>query len=225
MKYKKIGIIGGMGPEATAKLYFRIIEIFQKIYGAKLDSDFPEIILVNLPIPDVVEKVSSELEIQKMMIDAAKRVESAGANFIVIPCNTVSYFIPKIRTEVSIPIFNTVAQTAKKTLEYGSTNIGIIGTKMTLRKGIYSKYLPKRNLIIPTESEQETVTKIIMNILAGNKTDLDKKILNEIVQNLKNKGAQKIILGCTELPLLIQGPDLIDSLDILAKICVEEAVK
>lgn len=225
MKYKKIGIIGGMGPEATAKLYLRIIEIFQKEYGAKFDEDFPEIILINLPIPDVVKTVSEEVEIEKMLIDAAKRIESVGADFIVLPCNTVSYFIPKMRTEILIPIFNIVAETAKKTLEYNSKNIGIIGTKMTLRKNIYTKYFSKRYLILPTEPEQEAVTKIILNVLAGNKTKEDKNILEGIVQNLKDKGAQKIILGCTELPLLIQGVELMDSLDILARICVEESIK
>ena len=86
---KTIGIIGGMGPEATALFYKKIIRIFQNYYSAKYDSDYPKIIIYNVPIPDVVENCTQEEIIKSMLISASKKLESIGADYIVIPCNTV----------------------------------------------------------------------------------------------------------------------------------------
>ncbi|HZX10852.1 MAG TPA: aspartate/glutamate racemase family protein, partial [Acidobacteriota bacterium] len=96
-KYKKIGILGGMGPEATADFYLRIIRIFQKKYGAIYDSDFPEILIINLPIPDVVENPKEEDKVREMLINAVKKLEKSGADFIAIPCNTVTYYISEMK--------------------------------------------------------------------------------------------------------------------------------
>ena len=76
-KYKTIGILGGMGPEATAGLYLRIIQLFQQKYGAIYDSDFPEIIIVNLPIPDVVENADEQNLVKEMLIQGVSKLEKA----------------------------------------------------------------------------------------------------------------------------------------------------
>ncbi len=225
MKFKTIGIIGGMGPEASAELYLRIIQIFQEEFNAKFDADFPEIILVNLPIPDVVEELSEEKKVEEMLVDAAKRVETAGADFIVIPCNTVNYFLPKMQDAVSIPILSTLGETANQVLTSDAKTIGIIGTAMTIQKNIYGQWLSNISSIVPTESEQERITEVIMNILAGKKIEKDKIFLTEIIGKMKEQGAKKIILGCTDLPLLIKGPDLVSSLEALARACVRETIR
>lgn len=226
MKYKTIGILGGMGPEATAELYLKIIRIFQKEYDAKYDDDFPEIVILNLPIPDVVENPKEEKAVEKMLIDGVKKLEIAGAEFVAIPCNTVTYFLTEMQKAVSIPILSILEETAKEVQKLGMETIGVIGTEMTIRKNIYGKALGNVKLIVPEVTQQKATTGIIMNILAGKKKASDKRFLLELVSTLKNLGAEKVILGCTELPLLVKdNGDTIDTIEVLAKATIRETTK
>ena len=88
-KYKKIGILGGMGPEATADLYMKIVKYFQKNYGARYDKDFPEFFINSVPIPDVVESMENEKNVLFMLLSATKLLQKDGCDFIVIACNSV----------------------------------------------------------------------------------------------------------------------------------------
>src|SRR3989338_9276220 len=196
MRYKKIGILGGMGPEATAQLYIEIIQIFQRRYGAKYDSDFPEIMILNLPLPDVVEEKGSPAKIIELLQEGVKKLEQAGADFIAIPCNTAITFLPQMSEAVSIPFVNIVEETATFVKKRGLTQVGIVATQMTLRSGIYSRTIGQI-LLEPSEEQKSLITKIIMAVLAGGKKDEDRKILQEIIQDLRIRGDETIILGCT----------------------------
>jgi aspartate racemase len=198
-----IGILGGMGPEATAELYLRIIRIFQR-NGAKYDKDFPEILILNLPLPDVVERPDKDSKIRDILVKSVKKLESNGADFVAIPCNSVSYFISDMRKAVSIPILS-IPELVK------GVNLGVLGTEFTIKKRLYG------NIINPTKKQQKQITKIVLNILSGKKTKEDKDILINIIEDLKSKGAEKVILGCTELPLIIKRSDTINTIDVLSK--------
>lgn len=225
-KYKTIGILGGMGPEATAYLYLRIIQFFQKEYGAIYDCDFPEIIIVNLPIPDVVEHPNEENKVREMLVTAVKKLERFGADFIAIPCNTVTYYFSEMQNAVSIPIINIIKETTNEVLKSGIKKVGLLGTEMTIRSNIYSNVLKNIQILTLNKTEQKETTKIILNILAGRKLDKDREKLIQFIQKLKDLGAEKVILGCTELPLAIKSnPDVLDTLEILAKSTVERATK
>jgi len=225
-KYKTIGILGGMGPEATAELYFKIIKLFQKEYDAIYDSDFPEIIILNLPIPDVVENTNEQNNVKDILIEGIKKLETAGAEFVAIPCNTVSYYIKEIQPKVSIPIINILKETVNGVVNSGIKRIGLLGTETTIKSKIYDNLLKEFQIFKLEGKGQIETTKIIMNILSGKKTSKDKKKLLKFIQDLKEKGAEKIILGCTELPLLIKkNEDTFDTLDILAKSTVKNSLK
>ena len=103
-KYKKIGILGGMGPEATTDLYMKIIREFQKKQNAKYDCDFPEIIIDSIPLPDIIESEIDESEISEMLINGCQLLQSSKADFIVIPCNSVHKYIEEMRESVDIPV-------------------------------------------------------------------------------------------------------------------------
>jgi len=225
-KYKTIGILGGMGPEASAHLYLRIIQFFQKEYGAIYDCDFPEIIIVNLPIPDVVEHPREENKVREMLINAVIKLERFGADFIAIPCNTVTYYFPEMQNAVSIPIINIIKETTNEVLKSGIKKVGLLGTEMTIKSNIYSNVLKNIQILTLNKTEQKETTKIILNILAGRKLDKDREKLTQFIQKLKDLGAEKVILGCTELPLAIKSNnDVLDTLEILAKSTVERATK
>ena len=225
-KYKTIGILGGMGPEATAELYLRIIKSFQKEYGAIYDSDFPEIIILNLPIPDVVENTNEQKGVQEMLVKGAEKLEKAGVDFIAVPCNTVTYYIKDIQGKVSTPIINLLEETAKNIMKKEIKTIGLLGTETTIKSEIYNNVLRNTSIITLEKEDQIETTKIIMNILAGDKNIEDEKRLLEFIQKLKEKGAEKVILGCTELPLLIKNnKETIDTLDILTKSIIKKTIK
>jgi len=220
---KKVGILGGMGPEATAQFYLEIVRIFQQRYGAKYDSDYPEMIILNLPLSDVVEEKGSAEQIIKLLQQGVKKLEQAGADFIAIPCNTVMTFLPQMQEAVSVPFVSIVEETATFVKKRGFTQVGIVATQMTLRSGIYSKTIGQI-LLEPSEEQKSLITKIIMAVLAGGKKDEDRKILQEIIQDLRIRGAETIILGCTELPLLFTDENTIDTIKVLADAVVREAI-
>ncbi len=220
---KTIGILGGIGPEATAQLYLEIIRIFQQKYGAQYDADFPEMILLNLPLPDVVEGKGSPEEIKKFLQRGARKLEQAGADFIAIPCNTAMAFLADLQEAVSIPLVNIVEETAAFVRRKGLAKVGIVATEMTLRSGIYPLALEKE-LLEPSLEQKGRITKIILNLLSGRKKDEDKAELKEIIKDLQSREAEAVILGCTELPLLFTSENTIDTIKVLAEAIVREAI-
>ncbi|MBC8494763.1 amino acid racemase [archaeon] len=217
--YKKIGILGGMGPEATAELYREIIRIFQKKYGAVYDNDFPEMVILNLPLPDVVENLESDYEIKRVLDYGIKKLISAEVDFIAVPCNTATAFIID-----DVFFVNIIAETIKIIKDQKLKKVGILATRTTIGSGLYQKLLKDIKLLIPDSNDQEKITKIIMNILSGEKSSEDKNLLCSMISNMKINGAEKVILGCTELPLLYKGEDTIDTLAILANAVVKRAI-
>src|SRR3989338_2119256 len=140
-KYKTIGVLGGMGPEATAEFYLRVVRIFQQEYGAKYDSDFPEIVILSLPVPDMVENPRDEQAVEGMLVDGGKRLEAVGADFVAIPCNTATYFWSAMQEAVSIPVLNILKETANEVNRQGLRKVGLLGTEATLSRNVYGKVL------------------------------------------------------------------------------------
>src|SRR3989338_835754 len=126
MAYKVIGILGGMGPEATACLYLKIIKIFQERYGAKYDADFPKIFICNLPLPDVVETADTSNRVRDCLVKAVQELASVGVDFIAIPCNTVSYFQREVREAVSIPVLSLPEEVAKVVRSKRFKKVGLL---------------------------------------------------------------------------------------------------
>lgn len=226
--YKTIGILGGIGPEATSDLYMRITKILQS-KGAKYDYEFPPIFIYSLPLPDIIENIKSEKIVISMLIDAVKKLENAGASFIVIACNSVFSYIKEMQSEVSVPIPNIMEETAKEISKKSYKKVGLLGTKITIRKRLFDDYLKKYNIktIKPTRSQQVVITKIIINVLSGKKLRQDTLKLKSIIDCLQKKGAEAVILGCTELPLILSQKDvdieLFDTTEIIAKVAINKA--
>jgi len=208
-----------MGLEATAELYLRIIKLFQIRLKAWLDEDYPEFFIYNLPLLDVVLTSRNEKLVGKSLIIAAKKLEAMGSEFIVIPCNTVEYFIDDLRKSVNIPVISIVEEVRKNLSTMRIKKIGLLATETTLKYGTYEKELGKLEIKVVTlgSKNQRKVTKIIIDILSGRKNENDKKCLKKLI---KSFDTEYVVLGCTDLPLLISQKEskikLIDTLDILA---------
>ena len=142
--------------------------------------------------------------------EAANNLEKAGADFIVICTNTMHKVVNQIKEKISIPILHIAEMTAEKILEKGLKNIALLGTKYTMEQDFYKSKLIEKgiNVIIPDKNDVEIINKVIYNELClGIINSNSKKKFLEIVDKLRNKGAEGIILGCTEIGLLIKNED------------------
>lgn len=230
MKKKIIGVLGGMGPESTAIYYHAVIKQCQKQYGAQYDQDYPEIFIYNLPIHDIVEGLEKPEETLAQLVSGAKKIDSIGVDFMVMPCNTAHYFYPGMAKSISIPFICIFLATAKKIKAKGYKKVGFLATETTIKYKSFEKDFEKNDieLILPDQTDQESLTKIIMNILAGHKLDSDKEQMKQIIERLKTKGAEAVVLACTDLPILFKQGDMdievFDTVEILAEATVQYAI-
>jgi aspartate racemase len=229
MPEKIIGILGGMGPEATIDLFYKII----KFTPAEKDQEHLRIIIDNNPkIPDRTAAILGKGEDPLPALqETAQNLEKAGADFIVIPCNTAHYFLSSIQESVNIPVLNMIEETAKETKKRipQIKKVGLLASIGVYKSEIYHQHFKKFNIevISPEEKDKEEIMKVIYTIKAGDLSKRVKKNILKITQRLIDKGAEAIIAGCTEIPLILKEGDvsvpLIDPTQILARIAVQKA--
>ena len=227
MNEKVVGVLGGMGPEAT-------VDIFQKIVhftNAEKDQDHLHIIIDNNPkIPDRTMSIKTgDREIVSALTDTAKNLEKAGADFIIIPCNTAHFFLEDIEKAISIPIINMIKETVRDAVEDGVNPVGILATIGTIQTELYQNELEKNGvpLILPEPRSQEIIMDAIMHIKAGDDKKSIARVLYKESKKLIKRGARSFILGCTEIPLVfpfekIKEP-VFDATTILAQAAIRFA--
>ena len=223
---KTVGIIGGMGPGATALLFQKLIDYTD----AKNDAEHMHIIIDNnTAIPDRTTAIlKGENTPALYIVESGKKLEMCGAELLLIPCNTSHYFYDEIQDQLSVPVVNMIAETAKVCLSNGYTKVGVLATTGTCNTDTYGRELNKFGVeaVYPDVEGQKKVMEIIYDqVKAGRKINV--QILDQTLKKMASEGAQAFILGCTELPFAIKNGDFgyhfLDSLDILAKCAVEMA--
>lgn len=220
-----IGVLGGMGPESTAYTYMQMIRYCQERYGAKLDGDFPPILLYSMPIPDVVEQGADNIEILRLLEGGIAKLKSAGAMFSIIPCNTVQSFIPELRKKADI--LSIIEETLKEAEKTNIKNWGVLATEVTIGNGLYQKKFNDNALSIiePDNANQAEVTLAIREILKGNKNERARERLMKVVLSLNQSGAEGILLACTDLPIVLSEKEVklktIDTADVIARAAVD----
>lgn len=199
-----LGIFGGMGPEATADLYKLIVDITP---ATKDQEHIPAIIFSNPRVPDRLAAIADGGEqIKPYLSFSLKKLEKAGASFIAIPCNTVHYFYEYMQQSVNIPIINMIRETAAEVAnEYPKVKkIGLLATTGTIESGLYNKELEAAGyeVITPHDSiEINMVMKAVWGIKAKSDPKINEDLLAIAGQHLADRGAELIVLGCTEIPL------------------------
>lgn len=228
MKEKTLGVLGGIGPLATVYFAKLLVEM------TKADCDqshISSVILNHASIPDRTEYIldNSKPNPLPVMIEDAKKLEKMGVDFIVIPCNTAHYFYEQIQSNVSIPLVNIIEETvdyAQKTVK-NLRKLGILATKGTITAKSYQRACEKRDIepAVPSIQDEQSLMHIIYNqVKAGKRVDL--QLFLNIIETMKNDGCDAVVLGCTELSVIkhefnIKRPDVIDSLEVLAKRSIE----
>jgi len=207
---KKIGIIGGIGPESTIEYYRLIIKLFRE----KLSTNqYPEMLLHSINMTEMLDLVfKNELdELVEFLKIKIQILEESNVEYVALASNTPHLVFDKLANSVSVKMISIVEETCKSISETGLKKVGLLGTKSTMSKGFYQKTGEKYDvkIIIPTEEDQNYVHEKYMGELVFNQINPDTKTrLIQIVNDLKtNENIEGIILGGTELPLILRQED------------------
>ncbi len=148
------------------------------------------------------------------VLNSAKQLKKAGADFIVLPCNTLHEILPILKREIKMSFIDLIEETAKSLESF--KKVGILSSKRTKESKIYNHFSKNIQIIYPTEEEQDKVSQIILKIINKTHTDEDKRFINNLILSLKDRGAEKIVLACTDLANLVEIDDsIIDTQKIL----------
>ena len=227
---KTIGLLGGMSWESTIPYYQIINEEVKKALGGLHSA---KIVLYSVEF-DEIEKCQSSGDWDKsaqILGKAAKGLEAAGADFILICTNTMHKVAPQIEMMIGVPIVHIADATADKLEDAGIRKVGLLGTKYTMTQDFYIQKLIDRGfeVVIPDDKDIDVVNNIIYGELCLGEIMYDsRKEYQRIIEGLKDKGAEAVILGCTEIGLLIHQDDsvlpIFDTTEIHAKRAAEIAL-
>ncbi|MCC0770253.1 amino acid racemase [Bacillus pacificus] len=217
-----IGILAGMGPKSTGPFVDTVVAECQTIYGAKHDMDFPHMMIYSCPTPFYMDRPIDHEAMKKAIIEGAQKLESTGASFIAMPCNTAHLYFEELQQSLSIPILNIVDETLKAIPE-NTKRVALLATEATVQSGIYQDRIAKRNIeYIHYEQWQESINQIITYIKSG-EVEEARELWSVLVLQLKDE-VDTAIIACTDLNVLAS-EDFIDSSQCLAKAVVRMYVE
>ncbi len=226
--YRKIGIFGGMSPESTREFYDLLIK---KHYEQNKDYAYPEVIIYSLNFDKIIQLKKSDnklLYIEELMRGISS-LEKAGSEFIIIASNTPHMVFDELQKRSKIPLLSIVQNTVNRAKDIGLKKLLFLGTKFTMQSTFYKVEFQKSGIkiIVPSFDEQEIINKIIFDELVQGIVKQDsKKIFLKIINSYEVNG---IILGCTELPMIISSEDtskvLLNTLAIHVESTLSYAIK
>ena len=228
---KTVGMLGGMSWESTASYYKALNEGVKSRLGGLHSA---KICLYSVDF-DEIEKLQHQgkwSETALILAEAAKSVERGGADFLMICTNTMHKVVPEIESQISIPILHIADATAESLVQDGITKVGLLGTRFTMEQDFYKGRISEKfgiDVVVPTADEQTVVHDIIYQELClGEIKSESRDRYLKIIANLHAQGAQAVILGCTEIALLVKQSDttvpLYDTTEIHAAHGVEWAL-
>jgi aspartate racemase len=222
-----VGIVGGLGPETTARFYLDLTEAFRK------QGISPKITIDNVAFPlsleeEIIKLSKNEHLLLPCLKASVKRLNNAQVDAIVMPCNTAHLFIDQLRKISGAPIISIIEETAKSTRQMGLKKVGILSSAKTLQSQMYQKQLYGNvSLILPDHDHQLQVSQYILNLLHGKQKG--KKAICDLGEEMKKQGAEAIILACTDLRLGLKRSDIdipiIDSYEALLNAAIRAIEK
>jgi aspartate racemase len=229
---KTIGLIGGMSWESSLEYYRIINEAVKEKLG---EPHSCKSIMYSVDFA-VFEKLQHENRWELLtikMIDIAKKLEKSGADLILICTNTMHKMASEVQNNIEIPLLHIADAAAEEIKAHNMSKVGLLGTKFTMEEDFYKKRLKERHkidVIIPEAEDREVVHNIIYKeLISGIIKDSSREKFKKIIKDLEEKGAEGVILGCTEIPLLIKDKDceipVFDTTQLHAEKAVEIALK
>ena len=231
---KRLGVLGGMGPAASAEFMVRLVSQTP----AKRDQDhIPTILWSDSTVPDRSTSMrNGDDKPLPYLLSGIQGLVLAGCNLIVIPCNTAHLWFKEMEKQASwhariVHIVDSVAD-ALRDINVVDSTIGIMGTQATIELGLYQYRLNKLgwNCIVPTKDEMNTLVQPAIDLIKANQFEAAHSMLMTVIHSLISRGATAVVLGCTEIPLSIradtvQDTPIINSIDSLVKSAIREYKK
>jgi aspartate racemase len=225
---KTIGLIGGMSWESSLVYYELINKKVQKVLGG-FHSCKNIMISVNFAEVEKLQHESNWEALNTLMAETAKNLELAGADLVVLCTNTMHLCSEAIIKNISIPFLHIAEATGQEIIKKNLSKVALLGTKFTMEKDFYKQLLTNDfgiEVLIPTKEERQLVHNIIYNeLVQGKINNSSREVYQTIIKNLEKRGAQGVILGCTEIPLLIKEKDVTIPIFNTTKIHAEKAVE
>ena len=217
-----IGILGGMGPQASAKLYELLIRSSKGYTPAAVDDDYPEIVLLNVPVPNFISNKNELPKARRMLIERTKLLEAAGCTINAIACNTAHILLPDIQATTTVPFLSLPKLVADETQSTNYKRVGLLATPTTLNSTLYDEALNNiAEVVRPKREFAERIEQYIYKQLNDNLSELERRKFRAEVANFKNNSnLDAVILGCNELPLVYgESPDNNSVFDTLQILC------
>jgi aspartate racemase len=207
---KTIGLIGGMSWKSSSE-YYRIINEAVKAKLGGLHSAKCILYSVDFAEVEILQRQNRWSDAAEILIGAAKSLENGGADFLIICANTMHKVADDIQAQVRIPLLHIADVTAKQVKQAGIRKVGLLGTRYTMEEDFYTKQLRDKftlDVLIPNAEDRQFVNQVIFDeLVLGKICQSSKRQFIHIIERLVNKGAEGIILGCTEIGLLIKDED------------------
>ena len=201
---KIIGVLAGMGPKSTGPFIDQIVAAFQRLTGAKNDIDFPPMMIYSLPTPFYIDRPIDHDLMGKTICAGLQKLEDCGASFIAMPCNTAHLYFSQLQQCIGIPLLNIVTATLDR-LPKSIGKIAILGTRPTIKSGIYQKGLEHALLDLVMESSwQQKIDDLILSLKSAAPIKKSVHLWEELANDFQKAGVDTIILACTDLNVILQ---------------------
>lgn len=215
-----LGVLGGMGPQATASFMSAVIDRTP----ASRDQDHVPMVVYNDPtVPDRSAAILEDGDDPVPQLrENARELERAGADLVAVPCNTFHYFYESVRPAVDVPVLHMIRETADVLVDRGVDEVGLLATEGTLRTGVYHDVLEEYGVAVREPADTDAVMDAIYRIKAG-EHDRPRAALESACDAFVADGVSAVVAGCTEIPLVLdERPALVDPMAVLADACVRE---
>lgn len=222
-----VGILGGMGPYATVD-FMRLV---MDLTIAEKESDHLQMLVDSNPrMPSRTRAfLFSETDPVPAMRCGVNSLVSAGADFIVVPCNSAHYFLPRVFEDFSVPYIDMVESTSNVLIQRGWSRIGVLAGEVTVGTRLYEKFLTPNGVdVVQVDSDkQKLVRRIIEDVKSNSISSTTESVMAQLVDVLQSEGAQSIVLSCTELQAVVRNMSIdipiVDSTEVLARATIIRA--
>ncbi len=208
--HKTIGILGGMSPESTVEYYQYITRTYTERFG---NYGYPEIIIYSVTFQTYVDWPDAERWdlVAQGLSDAARKLQDAGADFIVIATNTMHLVFDQVQAALHVPMLSLLDAVGEAIMARGMNTVGLLGTRFAMEKGFYQDALASRGItvVVPESIDRQYVNDVIyQELVVRSIRDESRRRFAAIIRKLEGQGAEGVILGCTEIPLLVRQADV-----------------
>ncbi|OGV90943.1 hypothetical protein A3A66_03435 [Microgenomates group bacterium RIFCSPLOWO2_01_FULL_46_13] len=220
-----IAILGGMGPDASARLYQQIINLARSEYHAQANHDYPEVIIHSIPVPDFISDTRKKSVAENMLIERVKQLSKLPISCFGIACNTVHILLPELQRITNIPFIDLPDEVARLVKLNNHHRVGLLATPITITTGLYQNALSEEGIevVTPTDTNIKRLGNVVKKIVSGDIVSSREEAL-AVAESIKKQNITALILGCTELPLVFPKHyylPVFDSLTVLAKVLLK----